>query len=398
MTSLLTSSFLITGFKNFNNKINFKPDPFRINFNKNRVEELYKKLNSVEWPLISFQTNWESGTNDEILKDLVNYWRNDYDWYKVQKELNKLDHFKIKIDGEKIHFVWYRNKKNDNKFPILLLHGWPSSFLELKSVSPNILKGNSKNSGFNVIVPSLPGFTFSDPPMKPGINIGKIGERFHLMMKSLGFKKYGVHGGDWGSSIAVEMSKKYPDSVVGLHYTSASTKKISSDKDDLKEKQFINRYNEFQTSGRSYFDIQATKPQTLAYAHQDSPVGFLAWVLEKYWSWSDHSGNLWDIISKEDLLTNVMIYWLNKSVLSSSRIYFETKKMTSIDWSSEDIIIPTGYSRFPNDFLSPPISLVRSDLKSRLTYFNELDVGGHFPAMEQPDLFSNEIINFFSSL
>lgn len=402
LTSLMTGATILAGFKPLFREIRQDEQseikPFRINFDKDQIRDLYRRIDAMKWPKIPFETGWQAGTNDGVLRELVNYWRHEYDWFSIQENLNQLDHFHATIEGENLHFVWYKDQRNEQNFPILLLHGWPSSFHEFSDAAPYIVNGMGKKQGFNLVVPSLPGFVFSDAPQKSGIHIGKIAERLHSLMQKLGYDHYAVHGGDWGSTIAVELARKFPDSIVGLHYVAVSTGKLPEKSEDETEQQYIERFKKFNAQGKAYFNILATKPQTIAYAHQDSPVGFLSWILEKYWSWTDHKQDLWETLDRDDVLTTAMLYWLSGSVLSSSRIYYETIRMLPEDWTSGQVTVPTGYSNFPKDFLSPPPTLANPDLTAKLEYYQEMPKGGHFPALEEPELWAKELVTFFSML
>ena len=402
LTSILAGATILTGCKPLlqatTQHEQFEIEPFRINFEKDQIRDLHRRIDAMKWPELPFETGWSAGTNDRILRDLVNYWRHEYDWFSIQENLNQLDHFHATIEGEKLHFVWYKDQRNEQNFPILLLHGWPSSFLEFTDAAPYIVSGIDNHKGFDLVVPSLPGFVFSDAPKTTGMHIGKIADRLHALMQKLGYDRYAVQGGDWGSTIAVEMTRKFPESVVGLHYVAVSSSKLPDKSEDKIEQDYIERFKKFNTVGRAYFDLQATKPQTLAYAHQDSPIGFLSWILEKYWSWTDHNQDLWNAIDKDDVLTTAMLYWLNGRILSSSRIYYETIHMLPKDWTAGPVTVPTGYSRFPMDFLSPPSTLANPDLTAKLEYYKEMPKGGHFPALEEPELWAKEVVSFFSML
>lgn len=402
LSSIAASTGILFGFRTYAASNQFIEqtdiDPFHISFNKGQIDDLYSRIDKVKWPEISFKTGWTAGTNDEILRELVDYWRNEYDWFSIQENLNQLDHYRTLIEGERLHFVWYKDQENQDRFPILLLHGWPSSFLEFTYAAPKILKGINQYSGFNLVVPSLPGFTFSDIPQKPGVHVVEIANRLHSLMGKLGYTRYAVQGGDWGAIIAVEMARKFPEAVVGIHYVAASASQLPENSEVETERNYIEHRKTFDSQERAYYQLQATKPQTLAYALQDSPVGFLAWILEKYWAWSDHNVNIWDDLNKDDILTTTMLYWLTGHILSASRIYYETNQMSPETWTGGPLTVPTGYSRFPKEPWNPPPSLTKPDWVANLKYYKEMPSGGHFPALEEPELWSEEIVSFFSTL
>ena len=374
------------------------PETFRIAFTKDQIAEMHRRIDATIWPEIPFETGWTAGTDDRVLRELVKYWRNDYDWFKTQERLNKLQHHRLAIEGEQIHFVWYRGSGARQKFPLLLMHGWPSTFLEFEAAAPLLMAGSDGRPGFDLIVPSLPGFVFSDAPRAAGLHPGRIADRMHLLMRGLGYDRYGVQGYDWGGVIAGALGRQYPNAIVGMHRAGAPSSPPPSPETASDEvKRYLSRRQKFSATGLGYSAIQNTKPQTLGYALQDSPVGLLSWVVEKYWSWADHDGNLWDVISRDHVLTNVTLYWLTRKVLSASRIYYED---TQAGPHNTTITVPTSFLWVPNDpFSSAPRSLW--DPKNGYTNvvkISELPRGGHFPAVEQPKLWAADVFAFFSSL
>ncbi len=293
-----------------------KPETFRIAFTKDQIADLHRRIDATIWPELPYETGWTTGTDDRVLRDLAKYWRNDYDWFKTQERLNKLPHHRLAIEGENIHFVWYRGSGARQRFPLLLLHGWPSTFLEFEAAAPLLTAGSEGRPGFDLIVPSLPGFVFSDAPRAAGMHPGRVADRMHLLMHASGYDRYGVQGYDWGTPIGQALARQYPDAVVGLHRAGAPfSRPASADTASEEVKAYLSRRDKFSATGVGYSAIQNTKPQTLGYALQDSAVGLLSWVLEKYWSWADHDGNLWDVISRDHVLTNVTLYRLTKGPL-----------------------------------------------------------------------------------
>lgn len=372
--------------------------PLRIDFGTDRIEELHRRIDATIWPEMPFDTDWLAGTSDTVLRDLVRYWRHGYDWFKVQDELNQLDHFRVPIEGEQLHFVWYQGTGERQPFPLLLLHGWPGSFLEFTDAAPLLLNGVDGASGFDLVVASLPGFAFSEAPRAPGMHAGRAADRLHMLMRDLGYERYGVQGGDWGAVIAAELVRKHPESIAGLHYTVAPWGELPETSQDDVTRAFTTRYQQFSAQETAYFELQSTKPQTLAYALQDSPVGLLAWILEKYWSWTDHEAKLWESIDRDAVLTTVMLYWLTGHVLSAARIYYEIRQMRTEDWSTGPVSIPTAYARFPKEPWGPPRSMVNTDWTANLVRYTEFSKGGHFPALEEPELYAKDVAAFFSKL
>lgn len=370
--------------------------PFRIEYGWDRIHELHRRLDAMTWPEMPFDTGWSAGTSDRVLRDLVRYWRHEYNWFIVQAELNRLEHYRVPIEGEQLHFVWYRGEGERQPFPLLLLHGWPSSFLEFTRAAPALMRGVDGQPGFDLVVPSLPGFALSDAPRTPGRHVGRVADHMHLMMRTLGYDRYGVQGGDWGAVVAVEMARRYPNSVAGLHFVAAPSAELPEVPRDEAERAFTARRRQFDANETAYFELQSTKPQTLAYALQDSPVGLLAWILEKYWAWTDHDGDLWERLDRDHVLTTAMLYWLTGRTLSAARIYYETRQMLPEDWSRGPISVRTGYARFPREPWGPPRSLASPDWVANLVHYADMPRGGHFPALEEPVLWAGDVAAFFA--
>lgn len=372
--------------------------PFRIHYTVDLIDDLNQRLDAARWPAIPFDTGWESGTNDQVLRDLVRYWRHEYDWWSVQKELNRLNHFRGFIQGERLHCVRYRGSRGGHRPPLLVLHGWPGSFVEFMDAAEMVSAGIDGNPGFDLVVPSLPGFVFSEAPRTPGLHAGRVAERLHQLMLALGFHQYGVQGGDWGAIIGTALASRYPENVVGLHLNFVHPAQPSSklENQSEEERSYLAFHKTFKTQETGYSHIQSTRPQSLAYALQDSPVGLLAWFLEKFWAWSDHGGDLWQTFSRDRLLTNVTLYWLTGCVLSSARLYHETFLHLPRSSRSRRVDVPTAYARYPAEPWSPPRQMV--ERQYNLVHYSEPSKGGHFAAMEQPALWAEDVTSFFSDM
>jgi len=373
--------------------------PFRIHYTETEIENLNRRLDATRWPTIPFDTGWSSGTNDRVLRDLVRYWRRDYDWFEVQEELNRLTHLCGPVGGEEVlHCVTYRGVRGGHRPPLLLLHGWPGSFVEFLDAAEMLASGMDGEPGFDLVVPSLPGFVFSEAPHAPGMHAGQIAERMHALMQELGFEQYSVQGGDWGAIIGTALAHQHPQAVVALHvnFVHPATLLSAEEKLSKEEEAYLAGFKRFQAEETAYSQIQRTRPQTVAYAQQDSPVGLLAWILEKFWAWSDHGDDLWQIFTKDRILTNVMLYWLPGSVLSSARIYYETFFNMPKELRSGRVEVPTGYARFPAEPWAPPRETAARQYN--LIHYSELPRGGHFAAMEQPALWAADVAAFFSRI
>ena len=397
MPSVLASTGTVASQQSTGLRVESAPKRFRVEFGKDRITDLYERIDRMVWPEIGFDTGWSTGTNDKELRELARYWRRDFDWFRTQEEVNRLPHYTLAIEGENIHFVWHRAKEPRQKFPLLLLHGWPSSFLEFSQAAPLLSAGSEGRAGFDLVIPSLPGFVFSDAPRTAGLYPGQIADRLHLLMRALGYDRFGVQGYDWGAIIANRLGRSHASAVVGLHLPSPPWRAPTNREPTAEEKAYIARRELFSRTGTAYSWIQRTKPQSLGYALQDSPVGLLAWILEKYWAWADHRGHLWDVISRDHVLTTTTLYWLTNHVLSAARIYFEHENAPPSD---QLVTVPTWFQWVPGDpFSSAPRSLWNpSTGYTNIVKISELPRGGHFPAIEQPNLWAADVLAFFSSL
>jgi epoxide hydrolase len=373
-------------------------EPFRIEFGEERIDDIRRRIDDARWPEMPFETGWEAGTDVTVLRELVQYWRHGYDWFRIQEELNTLEHLRGPVDGELLHCVRYRGEGPGPRSALILLHGWPSSFLEFRDAARLLTREAAGAAGFDVVVPSLPGFVFSEAPRRPGMNPGLMADRLHRLMLDLGYERYGVHGGDWGSIIGTEIARRNPESVFGLHlnFVAAAPPPPDGTPPSEAERAYRERRARFQAEEAGYSAIQGTRPQTLSYAQQDSPVGWLAWILEKYWAWGDHRGDLWSTFRRDDILTTAMLYWLPGRILSAARLYYETSYRPQPVGPRGRVEVPTGYSHFPAEPWGPPPEVVERTYN--LVHFTEHERGGHFPALEQPGAWSADVARFFRSL
>ena len=366
--------------------------PFRIDFGKDAVADLHRRLDAMRWPDMPFDTNWSQGTNDRVLRELVHYWRQTYDWTAVQDNLNQLTHVRGPIAGEQVHCVLYTGKAPRRRFPLLMMHGWPGSFLEFKYAAPLLAQ-----QGFDLVVPSLPGYAFSEPSKSQGMNTHRAAERMHLLMRELGYEHYGIQGGDWGALIGTIQAAQQPAAVVGLHLNfaprvasvpNASPQPVQTATSDAPAQPRLR--------DDGYQGIQRNSPQSLGYALEDSPVGFLSWILWRYWIQSDHApdADLWNTFKRDDILTTTMVYWLPRRVLSSLRLYWETfTNVQTPDSPFERVTVPTGYARFKGS-----VSRATMEGGFNLVQYTEPPRGGHYAALEQPELFATDVGAFFSML
>lgn len=375
---------------------------FHIKVSDEVLEDLKYRLDHVRWPDQLEGSAWERGTEINYLKSLISYWREEFDWRKQESELNSFDQFRCNIDGIDIHFIHERGK-GPNPIPIILTHGWPDSYIRYQKIIPLLTDparyGGNPEDSFDVIVPSLPGFGFSSKPKHSGVNNSYVSELWaKLMTEKLGYSKFVAHGGDVGSGITRYLALNHPELLMGIHLTDIGIIKdlmTSDNKADLSEEelQYQKNASGWISNEGGYMSIQSTKPQTLAYGLSDSPVGFASWIIEKFRGWSDCNGDLSQRFTKDELLTNIMIYWVTNTIGSSANTYYEnTHSLPSMG----HIDVPTGLALFPADILLPPKEWTKRNLN--ITRLTTMISGGHFTAMEEPELLAEEIRAFFRTL
>jgi pimeloyl-ACP methyl ester carboxylesterase len=342
-------------------------------------------------------TGWEYGIPTSYLRELVEYWRDAYDWRVHEVGLNELPHFRTAVDGQSIHFVHARSA-HANALPLLLVHGWPGSIVEFLDVIPRLTDperhGGRADDAFHVVAPSLPGYGFSEPPRTRGWDVTRIARAFRGLMERLGYARYGAQGGDWGAQVATRIGALDVDHCAAIHLNmpiaerpAETTALTDTEQEDLAA------MAHFQREESGYAIEQGTKPQTLGAALNDSPAGLLAWIVEKFCTWSDCGGHPENAFTRDQLLTNVMIYWATQSITSSARLYRETRTSAS---PQEYVAVPTGVARYPKEVLRFPRSWV--ELRYNVTYWADMPRGGHFAAMEQPELFVDDVRKFFRTV
>lgn len=372
--------------------------PYRVAFGEEAIADLHRRIDATRWPALPFATGWSAGTDDGVLRDLVRYWRRDYDWFGAERELNRHAHLRGPADGaEALHCVVLA-RRGAGRVPLLLLHGWPGSFAELLPAAELLADGVGGGPGFDVVVPSLPGFGLSEAPREPGMHPGRIAERMHALMAELGYARYGVQGGDWGAIVGSRLAHARPGAVLGLHlnFPAGLVAPPPDEPPPDEEAAWRERMTEWRELEGAYGRIQGTKPQTLAYALTDSPVGLLAWIIEKFRAWSDCGDDLWATFDRDAVLTNVTLYWLGGTALSSARTYYESRRESPPFRPVAPPPAPAAFARFPGEpWTAPRRALERS---YRLVRWSEPPRGGHFAAMEQPQLFAVDVAAFFGGL
>lgn len=363
---------------------------FNINVQQEVLDDLSTRLKNTRWTEEPEGSGWSYGTNSNYLKELVDYWQNSYNWRKQEEALNQFPQFTTEINGTTIHFIHVKGKSTSNK-PLLLIHGWPDSYYRFyKLIS---LLTEHENS-FDLVIPSIPGFGFSS---HHAVNSDVTAEIFNkLMVESLGYNQYFVAGGDMGSVIAKSMANQFPNQVKAIHITDVGYPDGTEDWSTMSEaeQQFGQMIQGWFFSEGAFNMIQSTKPQSLSYGLNDSPVGLAGWILEKFNSWSDNNGHIENSFTKDELITNIMIYWVGQTINSSIRTYAENARASYMGGlkSSQKVNVPTGVSLFPKEAQFPQEWAERM---VNLVSFNKLEKGGHFAPMEVPYVYAVELNNFF---
>jgi pimeloyl-ACP methyl ester carboxylesterase len=371
--------------------------PFSVNVPQSVLDDLKLRLSLTRWPDQITGADWDYGTDLSYLKELTNYWKETFDWRKVETEINSYPNFMADIDGHQIHFMHIKGK-GKRSVPLIITHGWPGSFLEMMKLIP--LLTEDLDFSFDLVIPSVPGFGFSGKITHPGCNSEFVADIWHKLMMELGYQRYGAQGGDIGSGISTWLSLKYPSHMIGLHlnYISGSYKPYIVDGEQLSEEVLTFQKTGAEWSARegAYAHMHATKPLTAAYGLNDSPVGLCAWIVEKFKGWSDNNGNIENSFTKDELLANITLYWITQTIHSSMRIYNENSKKPLIFKKTDYVTVPVGFAKFPKELPTPPRSYIERGFN--IQSWTTMPAGGHFAAVEQPELLSEDIRNFFSRL
>ena len=376
--------------------------PFRVEVPQADLDDLHHRLDRVRWPDELPGAGWDLGIPLERMRELATYWREKFDWPAQEAALNRYPQYTTEIDGQNIHFLHVRSA-NPDALPLILTHGWPGSVVEfLKVIGPlsdPAAHGASAADAFDVVCPSLPGYGFSGKPDRTGWGIERIAGAWVSLMARLGYGRYGAVGGDWGTSISVLVGLQDPEHVAGIHLIPPLAGPDPATFGDLTDAERAAlaslEYSAKWESG--YSREHATRPQTIGYALVDSPAALAAWIVEKFWSWTDHPGSLEAVLSRDELLDNLMLYWLPGTGASAARLYWESIRQVN-KWisgpSADTVDVPVGCSVFPRE-LQRPSRRWAARRFTDIRYWNEPAQGGHFAAFEQPGLFAEEVRLFF---
>ncbi|MEE8313481.1 MAG: epoxide hydrolase family protein [Myxococcota bacterium] len=373
-------------------------EPFEIRVPDGDIEDLRSRLARTLWPAEVGDSGWEYGTNLGYLRELCQYWETQFDWRAQEALLARFPHYRMRLGGLGIHFVHAQGKGPD-PLPLVLSHGWPSSFFEFCKVIDALADpsshGGDPADAFHVVVPSLPGYGFSEASSEPGLSPRRIAALWAELMENLGYARFGAHGGDWGSYVTSFLGHDFAARVPGIHMTMVAVSPPRGTGSSEGEQRGRGRRSRT-TDEFGYQAIQSTKPQTLAYGLTDSPAGLAGWIVEKWRAWADCDGDVERRFTKDELLTNISLYWFTRSIGSSVRLYYESRRDVFELPEGKRIEAPAGFALFSGQGRYYPRS--RAERAFNVVRWSEIPRGGHFPAMEEPDLLVDEIRTFFRPL
>ena len=379
-----------------------KPEPFRIAVPQDTLDDLRARLSRARFPDEAPEAPWSYGASLGYMRDLVAYWRDAYDWRKHEAALNALPQFKVELDDVGLHFI-HAQGKGPKPMPLLLSHGWPGSIVEFQRILPMLTDparfGGDPADAFTVVAPSLPGYGFSFREGQKRIGLEGVADMFATLMRDvLGYEKFGAQGGDWGSVITTLLAFKHPHLLTGFHVNMliAGRDPAAFPEPTPEQAAFFKVAGRWAQEESGYQWIQGTKPQTLAFGLTDSPLGLAAWIVEKFRSWSDCGGEIENAIPRDAMLTNIMIYWATGAIGSSFWPYYDRRHSAWPIPRGARIPAPFGYAEFPNEIARPPRSLAEAQYDIRR--WSVMEKGGHFAALEQPELLAREIREFFRPL
>jgi pimeloyl-ACP methyl ester carboxylesterase len=378
--------------------------PFSIHVPDEVLADLRERIASTRWTDDTDAEPWHYGPPVSYMREFADHWLHRYDWRSTEAALNALDHYTADIDGLPIHFI-HQQGCGPNPIPLIITHGWPGSFVEMLQIIPMLTNpaahGGLEEDAFSVVVPSIPGHGFSGRPNKPGMNYSMVADMWVKLMDRLGYARFGAQGGDWGSWVSASMGLQHPERMIGLHlnYLSSRFRPGVGPSDPpvtTEEQDYLDRVSRWSEAEGAYIAIQATKPLTLGHALSDSPIGLAAWMLEKFKSWSDCETVPQQAIPIDDLITDVMIYWITNTAHSAARFYAGSRERPFHLASGQKILPPCGVVRLPRELPMPPRSW--AERAFNIVHWTELPRGGHFAALEQPGPLAEDIRNFFRPL
>lgn len=376
--------------------------PFQIHVSQSALDDLRTRLEQTRWPDAAEGADWDYGTNSEYLQQIIAYWSRDFDWRDQEKRLNEFPQFCANVEGLTIHFIHERGY-GPKPMPLILTHGWPSSFFEMTKIIPLLSDpasyGGDAKDAFDVVVPSLPGYGFSERPVQRKMTLKVISDLWtQLMVDGLGYRQFGAHGGDIGAGVATNLGRWHSENMIGIHIMAVGSPFLGQGTAPLTqaEQTYVSKVKLWEKEEGAYEHQQSTRPQTLAYGLNDSPAGLAAWIIEKFRAWSDCGGCVERRFSKDELLTNLTIYWVTETINSSIRLYYDHRHDEKYTQLLRRIEVPTGVT-----LTAEPVNRAPREWAER-TYnvqrWTELPKGGHFAAFEEPELLAEEIRAFFRPL
>lgn len=378
-------------------------EPFHLDIAEAQLDDLRDRLALTRWPDAETVDDTSQGPPLAKMRALADHWRTGYDWRRCEAMLNGFGQHRTEIDGLGIHFLHIRSPEPD-ALPLVMTHGWPGSVLEFRDViaplTDPVAHGGSVSDAFHLIVPSLPGFGFSDKPVAPGWGVGRIAAAWTTLMQRLGYDRWAAQGGDWGAGVTTVLGHMAPPGLFGIHLNMVMFQPSDAERAEatLAEQAMLDAAKRYDEQFSGYYKLQNTRPQSIGFSLADSPVGLAAWIYALFQDVSDSGGNPESVFSADAMLDDIMLYWLPNTGASSARLYWEgMREMMKNGMPSSPMATPTGISMFPGEQLR--LSRRWAERRfAKLVHFNELDRGGHFAALEQPDLFVDEVRSTFRSL
>jgi pimeloyl-ACP methyl ester carboxylesterase len=369
-------------------------EPFTVEWSEAAIGDLRERLARTRWPEPETVDDWTQGVPLAYQREVCEYWADGYDFTHAQGRLNRFPQFRREVDGLGIHFLHQRSP-HPEAMPLVLTHGWPGTFVEFLDVVEALANPDDPADAFHVVVPSLPGYAYSDKPTTPGWDVPRIARAWDTLMHDLGYERYGAQGGDWGAMVTTSIGQQCAANLTGIHVNMPVVNFSECDMTDLTDQETVAlaRVGEHAQWGMGYSAEQSTRPQTLGYGLTDSPAGQCAWILEKFWAWTDNDGHPEQALTKDQMLDDISLYWFTATAASSARLYWESFK--SVDMNPIDC--PSGISSFPKEILCVSERWARTRFTD-LRWYNALDRGGHFAAFEQPDVFVDEVRGFFRTV
>ncbi|MBT6273752.1 MAG: epoxide hydrolase [Chromatiales bacterium] len=366
-------------------------NPFKIAVSDTVLTDLKQRLQAARWPEDELVSDWSQGVPNAWLREICAYWADGYDWRKREESLNRFAQFTTELDGLEIHFIHQRSPHADAR-PLILTHGWPGSVVEFHKVIEPLVDptafGGDVSDAFHVVCPALPGYGFSAKPRSTGWGVERIARAWSSLMLRLGYPSYFAQGGDWGSAVTQAIGWQDPEHCQGIHVTMAmSTRPQVDGEPSAEEKRALDGMKEYRRWDSGYSKQQATRPQTLGYGLTDSPIGQAAWILEKFWAWTDCAGHPENVLSRDELLDNVMFYWATASATSSARLYWQSFGAVE----RHTITVPTGVAVYPKEIVPPVRAWMEAGDYPNIQHWTEQPKGGHFAAFEQPQLFVDDV-------